>query len=742
MRPKTSLIDRILQHAPGTRSGDVATFLARLQPDYSRKFPPTTIACHLLALQRLSPECPVQVLLDERPDKTIECAILAFDYPFEFSCITGLMAATGFSIDRSDAYTLKKIKSAGRIRTLTRDLMRNAVILDCFHGKLLGPLKNFTAWSKAFTAALEQTVHLLEQQNSESTDRAKRLVNERATLWLAQQKRNAHTAEMVSLEIEVRPLKNSTRLRLRAPDTPAFLYALSTALSLHDLQIEKTRARTAGQTAIDEIDIVDRDAAPLTNRNAIQQLRRSVLLTLQFAYFLDRASDPFTALQRFEQLASRIVRLSHAGQWLDLLASPGTLIDLAKLLGASNFLWEDFLSFNADVLLPVLQCRARGQAVCPPERTLPLRLEQTLAGIRNFDEQRKRLNEFKDRELFLIDLDHILTSENPDEAFRILSERLVFLAENLLSAAIRPIHTELVRLYGWPTGPDQTETSFAVFGLGKLGGVALGYASDIELLFLFDNDGSTAGGTRGALTNAEFFSILTRETCAYIQSTREGIFHVDLRLRPYGSAGPLACSKSDFAAYYTPNGPAHEFEKLALVRLRWIAGDPTLGYEIEQLRDQFIYESATPNFSAVWEISAKMRAQHTRGAKYHSKHSAGALADLEQTVQMLQVLHAREAPQLRTPRLQEAINALRRAGILSAEEFEQLISAYQFFRRLINAQRMLRGSARDLFLPDESSDELRHLTRRMNWPPSLLADFRAYTETIKKIIRQKFPTPK
>jgi [glutamine synthetase] adenylyltransferase / [glutamine synthetase]-adenylyl-L-tyrosine phosphorylase len=749
MRLNAKLIDRILQRAPGAERGVVATFVGRLKNEYCRIFDPASIAGHFLALVRLSQEHPVQVLLERKTDGLIDCAILAFDHPFEFSCITGIMAGTGYNVERSDAFTLRRVKSTGRKRGASvrpsasgRDPLRDAVILDYFRGRLLGPV-DFAAWAKMFTTAIEETIGLLDQDNAELVDRAKRLVNERVTLLLARRKNHSHSREMVSLEVEVEEMKEATRLRLRAPDTPAFLYALSTALSLHGLQIDKTRARTTEGKAIDEIDVVDQDGAPLGNRDAIGQLKRSVLLTLQFSYFLDRAPDPFTALQRFEELARQIVRIPQAGKWLELLANPLSMIDLAKLLGASNFLWEDFIRWNADALLPVLQRRVRGEAICPPGRSLPRRLEEALAGAKDFDEERKRLNEFKDRELFLIDLDHILAEENPDEAFGILSERLVFLAENLLAAASRRVHAELVRLYGRTRNESREEVGFAIFGLGKLGGVALGYASDIELLFLFEEDGTTDSGSRGSLTNGEFFAILTRETCAYIQARREGIFQVDLRLRPFGSGGPLANSRSDFASYYGTKGPAHAFEKLALARLRWIAGSFKLGYEIEQLRDQLVYEGDSVDLAAIWEVSAKMRAQHSKGGKHHSKHSGGALADLEQTVQLLQVLHAGEAPQLRTPRLGQAMDGLRRAGIVSAEEFEQLMGAYQFMRRLINAQRMLRGSARDLLLPGEGSDELVHLARRMGYVSEgagkeLMGEFRGYTELVRKFMRRRF----
>jgi glutamate-ammonia-ligase adenylyltransferase len=540
--------------------------------------------------------------------------------------------------------------------------------------------------------------------------------------------------------VAIDQLPHATRLRLRAPDAPAFLYALSTALSLHDLQIEKTRVQTIEGQAIDEIDVVDAHQKPITDENRVQQLRLSVLLTQRFAYFLDRAPDPFAALQRFEKLSEKISQMQEREQWLALLADPLSMSELAKVLGASEFLWEDFIRSRADVLLPALQRRARGQAVCPPSRTLPRRLADTLAGAKTLDEMRARLNDFKDNELFLIDLDHILTIENLDAAFQILSERLVLLAENLVSAAAGFVYADLVKRHGRPSPVP----GYAIFGLGKLGGVALGYASDIELLFLFDSDGKTSGGKNASLPNSEFFAQLARETCDSIQAKHEGIFRVDLRLRPYGKSGPLASSREQFAQYYGSGGKAHPFERLALVRLRWIAGDARLGASIDQLRDEFVYESGDLNLDAIWEISGKMRQQHLQGKKLNSKHSPGALADLESTVQLLQVMHAGDAPQLRTPRLHEAIQSLRRAGILSPIEFDELTAAYQFFRRLINAQRLLRGTAEDLFLPPPNSDELAHLARRMNYPlgeneaAALLADFERHTQAIRQFVRRRF----
>jgi glutamate-ammonia-ligase adenylyltransferase len=724
----------------------------RLGSEYAQQFPPETIAQHVAAMKKLSAQKPVAVLLDEQSDGLIDCTIVAFDHPFEFSCITGLMAATGFSIQSSVAFTLPRVGGPTSVREMfkqekkairRRDPMSDALILDHFRGKLVGPIEDFKTWAKQFEPAVVEVIRLLDEQNSEATERAKRLVNERVTQWLKTRRgADSRGSDLAPIEVTIDQLPQATRLRLRAPDAPAFLYALSTALSLHGLQIERTSVQTLDGHAVDEIDLVDSRGKPIADPQRVQRLRLSVLLTQRFAYFLDRAPDPFTALARFEELSERIAQMPEQEQWLSVLADPRSMEDLAKVLGASDYLWEDFIRSHADALLPAIRQHIRGREICPSSRTLPRRLDEALHGAKDLEELRVRLNQFKDRELFLIDLDHILSSEHLDATFQILSERLVLLAENLVSAAAQFVYSELVRKHGTPDNPG-----FALFGLGKLGGVALGYASDIELLFLFDSEGKTTGGSGGSIANSEFFARLTRETSDSIKAKGEGIFRVDLRLRPYGKGGPLASSREQFVDYYRPEGKAHPFERLALVRLRWIAGDATLGFAIEQLRDQFVYEGPPLDLDAIWEVSGKMRAQHLLGQQLNSKYSPGGLADLEATVQLLQVMHARQAPQLRTPRLDESIQSLRRAGILSPIEFEELMGAYQFLRRLINAQRVLRGSAQDLFLPARSSDELLHLARRMNYLPEennndvgslLLKDLQRHTDAVKKFVRKRF----
>lgn len=248
------------------------------------------------------------------------------------------------------------------------------------------------------------------------------------------------------------------------------------------------------------------------------------------------------------------------------------------------------------------------------------------------------------------------------------------------------------------------------------------------------------------MTNAELFEALVRETSRFIRTKREGIFQVDLRLRPYGTKGPLASSLRLFREYYGLSGPAHPFERLALVRLRWIAGSARLGNEVEQLRDQFVYDSPRFDLDVLWDLWNKRHEQKERPGQLNAKYSSGALTDLEGTVLLLQTTHARRVPQLRTPRLSAALEGLRRGGVLAPEDYADLVGAYRFLRRLINALRMLRGNAQDLFLPPLGSDELTHLARRVGYetrggrtPGDQLAEeFQQRTAAVRAFVRKHF----
>lgn len=234
---------------------------------------------------------------------------------------------------------------------------------------------------------------------------------------------------------------------------------------------------------------------------------------------------------------AEIIKLPEKGKWYDLLSNHSLLNELAQLLGASDPLWEDFIRNQYETLLPMLNTQIKGKRFSKPLETLSLRLEQTLQAAKSMEEKKKKLNLFKDLEIYLIDLDHIL---NPRSGMQDFSKSLTILAETIINKATALVYNELSSQYGRPKSIAGLEANYALFGLGKFGGKALGYASDIELLFIYSDNVVSDG--QNSISNADFFEQLVRRSVLFIQVKREGIFHIDMRLRPFGQAGPLACS--------------------------------------------------------------------------------------------------------------------------------------------------------------------------------------------------------
>jgi len=749
---------RLRSLCPETKQELIAEHLARLEDRYFQYFSEERVAEHLRVLGGLSSDAPIRTLVRPREKDRLEITVLAFDYPGEFSLITGVLAASGFNIVSGEVYTYSRYRPtsetedasgarrgtfASRLRksrSIRTDPLHRRRIIDHFFGRVESRQAP-EMWETQLQNHLAETIALLERGEEESLQLARQRVNEQVAQYLASVQLPTE-AVLFPVQIEVGAgAGNSSSVTVVAQDTPFFLYALSTALALRSIYIESIHIRTVANKIEDEFSFLDAQGKRITDADRLDQVKFSVLLTKQFTYFLSSAPDPYAALCRFEQLVERVFELPEQGRWAELLSNPLILRDLARLLGASDYLWEDFIRLQYETLLPMLEPHLLGQSFSTPASEICDRLDEALGSAKSVQKRLRILNEFKDREIFLLELDHIVA---PEASFRTLSEGLTRLAEVVLNRAVQFTFEQLVQRYGRPLTVGRLPARFCLLGLGKLGGGDLGYASDIELLFVYSDNGTTDGSE--SIPNAEFFDRLVRETSAAIHAKKQGIFEVDLRLRPYGASGPMACSLESFCRYYGPGGEAHPLERLALVRLRALGGDRDLGEQVERLRDEMLYTGQPLDLKALRTARRRQMDDRTRRGELNAKFSPGALLDLEYAVMLLQVASGANKGQLRTPFIREALQHLQIAGLLAVEQTSRLVEAYEFLRRLINSLRMLRGSALDLFLPDLHSDEYLHLARRMGYAADeeltpvqrLRLDFDTHTAFVRAFVEEHF----
>ena len=160
--------------------------MARLSERYSRIFSEKDVERHLAALSRLSPEHPIEILLDPRRDGTLDCTVLAFDYPSEFSLITGILAGMGFNIFSGEVFTDEGSPQiiAKRRRHDKEDLGKRRRIIDHFSGAVDTPLP-FETWSEELRSCMEASIRLLEKGDELSIMEAKQQVNELVVRRLA-----------------------------------------------------------------------------------------------------------------------------------------------------------------------------------------------------------------------------------------------------------------------------------------------------------------------------------------------------------------------------------------------------------------------------------------------------------------------------------------------------------------------------------------------------------------------------
>ncbi|NLF38951.1 glutamate-ammonia-ligase adenylyltransferase [bacterium] len=741
-------LDTLRAALPDVDARLIEQHLALLSDRYFASFDPAAQQEHLAALACLDPANPVELLLRRTADGMIQCTFLAFDYPYAFSLVTGLLSASGFSISSGDVFTYGQVvpppaKRRGRTRRGTPDAQPDTLgrrrIIDAFYGGIDRDAA-FEQWAAQVRAAAREVFLLLEEGAPDAIVRARHFVNERVAQRLGTLRLDSR-AVLYPVQLSVDSSGGPhTRLRVVSEDTPAFLYSLSNALSAQGMSIEHVRIRTIRGRIEDDLEIVDAHGRPITDPAVVDQVKFCVLLTKQFTYFLVKAVDPYSALSRFEQMVKDLVRQPGRQHWLEMLSDPHALGDLARLLGASDFLWEDFIRLQYESLAPILEPHVAGRHVSPDTAALPGMLDEALAAAHTYEERCAALNTFKDRQIYLADLDQILLNVD----FRKFAARLTALAELVVETAARLVYEHQCARHGVPRTVGGMAARYALFGLGKFGGAALGYASDIELLVVYSDSGRTDGAE--PVDNGEFYSRMVTEITRVIQARREGIFHVDVRLRPYGNAGPAACSLESFCQYYGSGGKALSYERLALVRLRAVGGDAALGAQVERLRDEFVYAAKAVDFKELRDLRQKQFQEKTKGGRLNAKFSPGSLVDVEYDVQILQVTYGADNLSLRTPRVHDALAALVRAGVLGEQETRRLTAAYDFLRRLINAMRMLRGSAVDLFLPPPGSDEYMHLARRMGYSSSeslsaaqqLHVDFETHTAVVRAFVERHF----
>ena len=739
--PSPALVDAV--RAALARDGSTVNpklleaFAAGLDPDYFAREAPADVAVHVRMAAQLGTFQPARVAVTPRENGRYDVAVVAFDYFGEFSIVCGLLAVHGLNIESGHVHTF--VGPAGEappMRPRFRPGARRppapsgaATIVDVFR---VHPRRG-----QPDAAALEKGLLLLlalcaAGRIDEARERLnRRLVESLGASWDADRPAGGEALAPLDITFDEDESSRWTVMEVRGRDTPGFLYALANALAMRGVYVQTVRIESVGREARDTFWIARRDGRKIEDAADRQALRLAVALIKQFTHLLPSAPDPARALRSFDQFLDRAMAGDPAA--VETLGRPQGLRELATLLGSSEFLWEDFLRMQFEHLSPVLG-RWRSREL-PAGAVLRAWVDKGTS----HEERKRLLNEFKDEQLLLVDMKHLLDPALTLERF---SRALGDLADAVVEEALALCHAELVERHGHPRDGAGREIEVAAFGLGKFGGGEMGYASDLELLVVYGGPGQT---DESGIEAGAFFDELVRMLTETISARQEGIFHVDLRLRPFGRAGPLSSPLEAVRAYYAPGGGAMPFERQALIKLRQVAGDAALGAAVLAHRDAFVWSDIPWDRDDALHLRARQARELVPPGRFNVKYSEGALVEVEYAAQYLQIQHGRAHPELRTPSTQQALDRLRRLAVLSPDEHRVLAEAYVFWRRVADGLRMVRGNARDLLLPVAGAEEMGFLARRLGYAgggaaaaAALAADVARHRDRVHSVFTARF----
>ncbi|MDG1895957.1 MAG: hypothetical protein P8J37_13715 [Fuerstiella sp.] len=520
------------------------------------------------------------------------------------------------------------------------------------------------------------------------------------------QQQSGMTAPQAELSLEISEVDNTglTRLDITADESFGFLFELSNALSLCGFRILRADLGTHDGRIRDVLHITESDGAVIDHESRVEELRTAVTLIKQFTHWLPSNSDPHQSLHRFRGLLQRILATENWRVDVASLRQPKVLRAVSRVLGVSRHLWEDFLRAHPDDLLPILTDPDRlTQTVSENDlrHELALQMEDT-------QDQAGTLNRFKDRNLFRIDLRHVLGHCGP---FGHFSNEITGLADVVVEAACKMAWRELTLTHGIPRSESNEPCHFTIAGLGKFGGVEMGFASDIEMFLVFSDECRSDGAV--PLSGVSFFERLVKRVTELVEARHKGIFEIDLRMRPYGQAGSAALSLASFRIYYADDGDAWPFERQALVKLRCVGGDSEFAKSVVMASHAVIYSGAGFDFAAMRAMRERQVRQLVHGGTVNAKLSDGGLVDLEYAVQALQLSFGQRDATLRESNTMSALTAACDASLVTTSVLRRVQEAYVFLRQLIDCLRMARGNALDLTVPAPDTAEFRQLARRL-----------------------------
>jgi [glutamine synthetase] adenylyltransferase / [glutamine synthetase]-adenylyl-L-tyrosine phosphorylase len=433
-------------------------------------------------------------------------------------------------------------------------------------------------------------------------------------------------------------------------------------------------------------------------------------LSAPLSRLMPRCPDPDMALNNLERFLSQPAGTQQLPSLLESRARG--LEMLLQLLGTSQA-FGDLLTANPDAL-DMLRVPLRRS---PSAKELQDQLQREVDAAYEDSSVLRAFRRFRQRQVLRIGTNDIIRDRPLEEVTRDISR----VADSALEVALTTALRHLGNKFGRPHTNDAKPARCVILAFGKHGGEELNYSSDIDLMFVYDEEGATRGRRINSISNEEFYGRVVSEVVRLLSAhTGEGMaYRIDLRLRPEGHRGVLARSLASGVTYYDTLG--RTWERQALIKLRPVAGDLELGEEFLRAIEPYVYRKYL-SFAEINEIKSikrriEQKANQAGSSDTEVKTGHGGIRDIEFTIQFLQLLNGGDLPEVRQRNTLLAMQALERAGCLTDQECQILDDAYRFLRKTEHRLQLL-FDLQTHRLPS-GDDEMRKLAQRMGYKAPL-----------------------
>ena len=402
---------------------------------------------------------------------------------------------------------------------------------------------------------------------------------------------------------------------------------------------------------------------------------------------LTKVDNPSETLSRVLQLVEAILR--RTAYMVLLLENPGACTQLVRLCSESPWIARQ-LAETPLLLDELLNAESLYHPPAKAELEDDLRQQMLRIPFEDLEEQMESLRHFKKAHILRVAASE-LKGTLP---LMKVSDYLTWIAEVVLDHVVEVAFANLVSRHGYPRRADGSacETDFAIIGYGKLGGIELGYTSDLDLVFVHKADPELATDGEKAIDNAVFYTRLGQRIVHILntQTPSGQLYEVDMRLRPSGNSGLLVSTLQAFEKYQRED--AWTWEHQALARARGVAGCADTLQAFESIRHNILCQPRDRSKlrNDVVEMREKMRAslgtpEGKQPEIFHIKHDTGGIVDIEFLVQYLMLAWCSEHPELTqwSDNIRQ-MEELGRAGVMAVEDAGKLRETFIALRSTIH----------------------------------------------------------